>query len=284
MSESQTSETFQVIGPRDIEYMTYMIDSDRRRAVQDAKKDFWETEAVRDKVLAAHSALQMAEPPFISRWLHCMSEAQRDRVLAAHSALQFPEPPFVSAWLAMMAKKDFWESEAERDKALADIGAYVDRLLDGSPRLRCATPAEVEGKTNYELKHLLRSRCLKQSGSKYYLIARLTTMVPNVAKLRIKIAKDVMESIKRECRLPGLGDMPEGMCRIQYWLALLNQAMEPFLRVCCNRYAASTATKPLPNELLHLICTFLPTLMPLCPHQGEYFYHRRDSIVLPRLR
>ena len=170
MSESQFPtfpETFQVIGPRDIEYMKYWIDSDRREAVMDAKKDFWETEAERDKALAAHSALQMAEPPFISRWLHCMSEAQRDRVLAANSALQSPEPPFMmSAWLAMMAKNDFWESEAERDKALADIEAYVDRLLDGSPRIRRATPAEVEGKTNYELKHLLRSRCLKQSGSK----------------------------------------------------------------------------------------------------------------------
>ena len=44
---------------------------------------------------------------------------------------------------------------------------------------------------------------------------------------------------------------------------LLNQAMEPFMRVCCNRYAASTATTPLPNELLHLICTFLPPLKPL---------------------
>ena len=119
-----------------------------------------------------------------------------------------------------MSGFSFWKSEA----ALAKITAYVDGLLDGSPRTRCATPAEVEGKRVDELKRMLCKRGLKQSGRKGDLIARLTTEVPNVAKVRSKIRVRVCWAVIdliHDYGDTGFGDKPEGMCRVEYWLAHL---------------------------------------------------------------
>lgn len=107
---------------------------------------------------------------------------------------------------------------------LVKLAAYVDGLLDGSPRTRCATAAEVEGKTVAELKGMLGYRMLKRSGRKADLIARLTTEGPVLATLRSKIHAQVYYAVHgqiREYGDTGFGDKPEGMCRVEYWLAHL---------------------------------------------------------------
>jgi hypothetical protein len=101
----------------------------------------------------------------------------------------------------------------------------VNPPLDSLPLL---DRNELQRKTVPLLKALLFWRNQKRGGTKQQLIDRLVTEPPTVDRvnefrfLRVirKVHSDVMELIFLHGDT-GHGDKPEGMCRVEYWLAHL---------------------------------------------------------------
>lgn len=102
------------------------------------------------------------------------------------------------------------------------IKDYVTALIDGSSNLRPATPCEVHGKTVPELHEMLAVRALPKTGKKAVLLDRLQTVTPDYENVRRAYQREVRYTlaylIDRYCD-DGMGDKPQDMCRIEYWLA-----------------------------------------------------------------
>jgi hypothetical protein len=110
---------------------------------------------------------------------------------------------------------------------VARIGGYVDALLDNSPLLLPPIVNEIEGKTVSELREMLGERCLKVSGKKAVLQQRLINEQPHARKIRCRLIRRVISIVRRlieDYGDDGYGDKPEGVCRVEYWLAHIEPA------------------------------------------------------------
>ena len=106
---------------------------------------------------------------------------------------------------------------------------YVDHLLESGEseweEFRCATPEETDGKTNEELREMLTQRGLAIRGRKSELLERLHTTTPRRLWIRRRWVQTAMRLVTKHIDRfgdDGMGDKPEGMCRVEYWLAHLN--------------------------------------------------------------
>jgi len=111
----------------------------------------------------------------------------------------------------------------------AKINNYLNHLLEsgkgGWEEFRCATPEETNGRNILHLRDMLAKRGLTTRGNKAELVERLHSTEPNQEKIRKRyhqnLFRDVIRMIERYGD-DGMGDKPEGMCRVEYWLAHLN--------------------------------------------------------------
>ena len=84
--------------------------------------------------------------------------------------------------------------------------------------------SDVNGKTVKQLKEMLKSREMKQTGIKSELIARLQQPTvdfegsPKHRKMGSLVSRRLIDLINRYGDT-GFGDKPQGMCRVEYWLA-----------------------------------------------------------------
>ena len=117
------------------------------------------------------------------------------------------------------------EDEKQKIRAYSAI-ICPDKTESDLPPLQAG---ELESLKMWELKELLATRHLKKGGKKAELIERLCTAPIDINALnkknRLYACRNVYLSLHAKMSTygdDGMGDKPDGMCRVEYWLAHLN--------------------------------------------------------------
>ena len=116
-------------------------------------------------------------------------------------------------------------TQAEHARIVNYLNHVLESGAEGWEEFRCATQEETDGRNLFHLQDMLAKRGLTIKGNKAQILERLHTTEPNKGKIRKRyhrnLVNDVITNIERYGD-DGMGNKPEGMCRVEYWLAHLN--------------------------------------------------------------
>jgi hypothetical protein len=114
-----------------------------------------------------------------------------------------------------------WNLPDEMDK----IRRYTQMLVP--PIIPLSTDDELKDKKNDELKQMLKERHQSSTGSKAVMKQKLMTLYVNEKEWRRNMHCALCRYVRNNINRYGndaFGDKPKDLCRVEYWLAHVNDA------------------------------------------------------------